>query len=75
MIEMYDRDVMFEHMRRKELNDAIKNTTEKVTEEVTKDTTNKIAINMINMKISTVDISKATGLSIEEINKLTEKLN
>ena len=75
MIEMYDRDVMFEHMRRKELNDAIKNTTEKVTEEVTKDTTNKIAINMINMKISTEDISKATGLSIEEINKLTEKLN
>ena len=71
MIEMYDRDVMFEHMRRKELSDAIHNTTK----EVISDTTNKIAINMINMKISIEDISKATGLSIEEINKLTEKLN
>ena len=79
MIEMYDRDVMYEHMRRKELNDALAKNTEKVTKEVTKevvsDTTNKIAINMINMKISIEDISKATGLSIEEINKLTEKLN
>ena len=79
MIEMYDRDIMFEHMKRKQLNDSIKNTTEEVTyivtEEVTKDTTNKIAINMINMKLSIKDISKATDLSIEEINRLMDELN
>ena len=74
MIEMYDRDVMLDHMRRKELNDAIKNTTEevtnKVTKEVTKDTTNKIALNMIKKDVDIEIISDTTGLSIEEINKL-----
>lgn len=75
MIEMYDRDVMYEHMRRKELNDAIKNTTEKVTEEVTKDTTNKIAINLIKKGVDIDIISDTTSLSIEEINKLKEELN
>ena len=66
MIEMYDRDVMFEHMRRKELSDAIHNTTK----EVISDTTNKIAINMINKGIDVDVIADVTGLSIEEINKL-----
>ena len=79
MIEMYDRDVMLEHMKRKQLNDAIKNTTEevtnKVTEEVTKDTTNKIAINMIKKGVDIDIISDITSLSIEEINKLKEELN
>ena len=79
MIEMYDRDVMLEHMKRKQLNDAIKNTTEevtnKVTEEVTKDTTNKIAINMIKKGVDIDIISDTTSLSIEEINKLKEELN
>ena len=42
MIEMYDRDVMFEHMKRKELNDALAKNTEKVTKEVTEEVTNKV---------------------------------
>ena len=75
MIEMYDRDTMFEHMKRKQLNDAIKNTTNKVTEEVTKDTTNKITINMIKENANIDFISKTTGLTIDEINKLKEELN
>ena len=79
MIEMYDRDVMFEHMKIKELNDALAKNTEKVTkevtEEVTKDTTNKIAINMIKKGVDIDIISDITSLSIEEINKLKEELN
>ena len=71
MIEMYDRDVMFEHMRKKELSDAIYNTTEEVTNNIT----NKIAINMIKENADIEFISKTTGLSIEEINKLKEELN
>ena len=78
MIEMYDRDVMFEHMKRKELNDALAKNTEKVTKEVTKevvsDTTNKIAINFIKKGVSIDVVAEATGLSIDEINKLKEKL-
>ena len=75
MIEMYDRDEMLDHMRRKELNDALIKNTEEVTEEVTKDTTNKIAINMINANADIDFISKTTGLSIEEINELKKDLN
>ena len=86
MIEMYDRDVMFEHMRRKELSDALAKNTEKVTEKVTEevtdkvtkevlsDTTNKIAINFIKKGVSIDVVAEATGLSIDEINKLKEKL-
>ncbi len=87
MIEMYDRDVMLDHMRRKELNDALtKNTeevtnkvteevTNKVTEEVTNNITNRIAINMIRENANIDFISKTTGLSIEEINKIKKDLN
>ena len=87
MIEMYDRDVMFEHMKRKELNDALaKNTekvtkevteevTNKVTEEVTKDTTNKIAINMLKKGVDIDIISDTTSLSVDEINKLKKELD
>ncbi len=70
MIEMYDRDTMFEHMKRKQLNDAIKNTTDEVTNKVTKEVTKDIAINMIKENMDIDLISKITGLSIEEINKL-----
>ena len=91
MIEMYDRDTMFEHMKRKQLNDAIKNTTNKVTEEVTnkvteevtnkvtkevtRDTTNRIAINMIKKGIDTDIIADTTGLSIDEVNELKKDLD
>ena len=91
MIEMYDRDTMFEHMKRKELNDALaKNTedvtkevtnkvteevTNKVTKEVTSSTTRNIAINMLNMDMNLADISKATGLSIDELKELKKELD
>ena len=75
MIEMYDRDTMFEHMKRKQLNDAIKNTTDEVTNKVTKEVTNKIAINFIKKGVDIGIIADATGLSIEEINKLKKDLN
>ena len=79
MIEMYDRDVMFEHIKRKEMKEAILKNTEKVTKEVTKEVTNnitnKIVINMIKENADMEFISKTTGLSIEEINKLKEELN
>ena len=78
MIEMYDRDTMLEHMKRKELNDALaKNTeevtkevTEKVTKKVTADTTRNIALNFINKGIDLETIASSTGLSIEELNNL-----
>ena len=85
MIEMYDRDTMLEHMRRKQLNDALaKNTqdvtkkiteevTNKVTKEVTKEvlasTTRNIATNMLKLNMNLEDISKVTGLSIDELNE------
>ena len=54
MIEMYDRDVMLDHMRRKELNDALA----KNTKEVTNNITNKIVINMIRENANIDFISK-----------------
>ena len=83
MIEMYDRDTMFEHMKRKQLNDAIKNTTEEVTNKVTKEVTNKvtkevtkdIAINMIKKGIDIDIIADTTGLIIDEVNELKKDLN
>lgn len=66
MIEMYDRDTMFEHLRRKEL----KETTKEVTKEVKHDTINKIAINMLNKGMNIKDISDITGLDTKEIEKL-----
>jgi predicted transposase/invertase (TIGR01784 family) len=71
MIEMYDRDVMLDHMRRKELNDALAKNTEAVTNSIT----NKIVINMIRENANIDFISKTTGLSIEEINKIKKDLN
>lgn len=87
MIEMYDRDVMLEHMKRKELKEALIKNTEEVTKEVTKevteevtkkvksDTTNKIVINLIKENIDVDIISKTTGLSIDVINKIKKELN
>ena len=70
-------------MKLKQLNDALaKNTqdatnevTNKVTEEVKSDTTNKIVINMLKENADLDFISKTTGLSIDEINKLKKELN
>ena len=73
MIEMYDRDVMLEHLRRKQLSDALLKNTEEVTKEVSSSTTCNIAKNMLNMNMSLEDISKATGLSFEEVSKLKEE--
>lgn len=75
MIEMYDRDTMFEHMKRKQLNDAIKNTTEEVTNKVTKEVTKDIAINMIKKGIDIDIIADTTGLIIDEVNELKKDLN
>ena len=73
MIEMYDRDVMLEHLRRKQLSDAILKTTEEVTKEVTLKNFKDIARNMLNKKMSIKDISDVTGLTLEEVNKLKKE--
>ena len=74
MIEMYDRDVMFEHMKRKELNDALVKNTEEVTKEVTKEVTSSItrniAIKLLSSGVDLETISSSTGLSIEELSNL-----
>ena len=83
MIEMYDRDLMLEQMKLKQLNDALAKNTQDVTEEVTKevikevtsDITNKIVINMLKERADVEFISRTTGLSIDEINKLKRELN
>ena len=69
MIEMYDRDVMLEHLRRKELSDALLKNTEKVTKKEKQD----IARNMLIKKMSIKDISDVTGLTLEEVNKLKKE--
>ena len=70
---------MLEQMRLKELNDALAKTTAEVTNKVTKDvksdTTNKIAINLINKGIDLETISSSTGLSIKKLNELRKELN
>lgn len=79
VIEMYDRDTTINCIHELDKKDAvdetIRETTEKVTKEVTSSITNSIAINLLKIDMSTADICKVTGLSIEEINKLKDDLN
>ncbi|MBQ9982227.1 MAG: hypothetical protein IJP18_06635 [Oscillospiraceae bacterium] len=52
------------------------NVTKKVTEDVTKKNSSQTAVKLLEKKMGTFeDISEITGLSIEEIKELAEKIN
>ena len=86
MIEMYDRDKVIASMYEKDKKESIKKAVElaisETTKEVTKEVTNKvtkevseskakdIARNLLEMNMDVHNISKATGLTIEEVNTL-----
>ena len=79
IIDMYEHDLTYDEIREYEIEEAVIETTEKVTEEVTNkvtsSTTRNIATNMLNMNMNLDDISKVTGLSIEELNELKKELD
>ena len=75
IIDMYEHDLTYDEIREYEIEEAVIETTEKVTEEVTSSTTRNIATNMLNMNMNLDDISKVTGLSIEELNELKKELD
>ena len=75
IIDMYEHDLTYDEIREYEIEEAVIETTEKVTEEVTSSTTRNIATNMLNMNMNLDDISKVTGLSIEELNELKKDLD
>ena len=66
IIEAYDYDEMMESLKRREIRDAEK--------KATIDTTNEIAVNLINLNVDVENISKATGLTIEQINALKNNM-
>ena len=76
VVEMFDRDELLESLRKREKEEAIKEAvlenTKEVTKEVKSNTTREIAINFIKENVDVSVISKATGLTIDEINKLKE---
>ena len=83
IIEMYDRDLTIQGLHELDKEDAIKEAIQKNTEEVTKEvtkevsssTTCNIAVNMLNMNMNLEVISKATGLSVDELNELKKELD
>ena len=79
IIDMYEHDLTYDEIREYEIEEAVIETTEKVKEEVTNkvtsSTTRNIATNMLNMNMNLEVISKATGLSIDELNELKKELD
>ena len=103
IIDMYEHDLTYDEIREYEIEEAVIETTEKVTKEVTEKVTNKvteevtnkvteevtnkvtkevtssttrnIATNMLKLNMNLEDISKVTGLSIDELNELKKELD
>ena len=79
IIDMYEHDLTLEEIHEYEIEEAVLEATEKVTEEVTNKVTSStirsIATNMLNLNMNLEDISKATGLSIDELNELKKELD
>ena len=71
IIDMYEHDLTLEEIHEYEIEEAVLEATEKVTS----NTTRNIAINMLNLNMNLEDISKATGLSIDELNELKKELD
>lgn len=71
IIDMYEHDLTLEEIHEYEIEEAVLEATEKVTF----NTTRNIAINMLNLNMNLEDISKATGLSIDELNELKKELD
>lgn len=77
IIEMYDRETEMKRIHELEKKEAIKEAIDEKDrifelekKEATLNSKKEIAYNMLNMNIKVEDISKATGLSIREVNDL-----
>lgn len=75
IIEEY-RDEIIADVTKKVTEDVTKKITDKVTNDVTKKNNSQTAVKLLEKKMGTFeDISEITGLSIDEIKELAEKIN
>ena len=75
MVTMFDQENMHEMIRNTELEEAQERGIERGIKRGFKEKALEIAQNMLKGKMDIKDISKFTGLSIEEIEKLKNNLN
>ena len=75
MVTMFDQENMHEMIRNTELEEAQERGIERGIKRGFKEKALEIAQNMLKCKMDIKDISKFTGLSIEEIEKLKNNLN
>ena len=65
MIEMYDRDTMFEQIKLKELNEALEKNTQEVTDKITEEVTNKVTEEVTNKVTKEVTSSTTRNIAIK----------
>ena len=83
IIDMYEHDLTYDEIREYEIEEAVIETTEKVTEEVTNkvteevtsSTTRNIAIKMLEKGMDIENISDITSVSIDELKELKKELD